>query len=298
MEFRAIEGSSFGIEVHGIDLARDISEPTITSLLDALYEHRVLVIKNQILDETEYLAFGHKIGTPDPHPVDHLRLRGFPEIEAVGNTQERDRDEAVRNGAAFWHSDQCYEANPASAIVFYALKMPKRGGETLIADMRAAYDDLDQATKERIDGLVVQHFYSASGGRYGETKAPPIKTKDQQDRLPPVRHYLALPHPLTGRRSLYAVCGFTTGIEGMAEDEAGELLEMLQAHALSPRYCYANKHQIGDITIIDQFQTLPSAVAIDFTTGSEDARLLWRLGIKNAPAVYKNDWNLQAPPSN
>ena len=296
MEIKAIGGSSFGVEVRGVDLSQYISDETITSILDALYEHRVIVIKHQDLDEGSYLAFGRKFGTPDPHPVDHLRLAGFPEIEAVGNTQERDKDEAVRNGAAFWHTDQCYEANPASAIMLYALKIPQAGGETLIADMRSAYGDLNQGLKDRIDRLVVRHFYSSTGGRYGDTKAPPIKTIAQEDRLPPVLHPLVLRHPVTGRKSLYAVTGFTTAIDGMADEEAAALLQTLKTHALGPKYVYSHRHAAGDITIIDQFQTLHSAVPIDRATGSQDARLLWRIGIKNAPGVLKDEWSLEAHP--
>ena len=296
MEIKAIGGSSFGVEVRGVDLSQYISDETITSILDALYEHRVIVIKHQDLDEGSYLAFGRKFGTPDPHPVDHLRLAGFPEIEAVGNTQERDKDEAVRNGAAFWHTDQCYEANPASAIMLYALKIPQAGGETLIADMRSAYGDLNQGLKDRIDRLVVRHFYGSTGGRYGDTKAPPIKTIAQEDRLPPVLHPLVLRHPVTGRKSLYAVTGFTTAIDGMADEEAAALLQTLKTHALGPKYVYSHRHAAGDITIIDQFQTLHSAVPIDRATGSQDARLLWRIGIKNAPGVLKDEWSLEAHP--
>jgi taurine dioxygenase len=291
MEFKAIEGTSFGAEVHGINLSRDTSDKTIKFLLDALYEHRAIVIKNQSLSAEGYLAFGRKIGTPEAHPLEHLRLAGFPEIEAIGNTQERDRDPAIRNGAAFWHTDQCYEQNPASMIILYSIQVPHQGGETMIADMRTAYDDLDQGTKDRIDQLVVHHLYSAGG--YGETKAPPIKTKNQEERLPPARHNLVLRHPVTERKSLYAVSGFATAIEGMLDDEAVDLLQNLTAHALRPQYQYTHRHAVGDITIIDLFQTLHSAVPIDLTTGNEDARLLWRLGIKNAPGIYANRWKLE-----
>lgn len=293
MNLEAIEGSSFGAALHGLELDREISDETIETVLDAVYEHRLIVIKNQALDEEAYLAFGRRLGTPDPHPVDHLRLAGFPEIEAVGNTEERDKDEAVRNGAAFWHTDQCYEAIPASAIMLYAIKMPQAGGETLIADMRGPYDDLDAQTKARIDALVVRHCYSSTGGPYGETKAPPIKTQTQQDRLPPVRHPLVMRHPVTGRKSLYAIAGFATAIDGMADDEAAELLQSLKTHALSPKYRYSHHHEVGDIAILDQFQTLHSAVPIGFTTGEADARLLWRIALKGAPDVLKDEWKLE-----
>lgn len=296
MEFKAIEGAAFGVEISGIDLSRDSSDESVTSILDLLYEHRVVVIKNQSLDEEGYLAFGRKTGTTDAHPLEHLRLAGFPEIEAIGNTQERNKDPAIRNGAAFWHTDQCYEQNPASIIILYARQVPQHGGETLVADMRAAYDDLDQETKDRIDQLVVRHLYSAGG--YGDMAAPPVKTKEQENRLPPVRHNLVLRHPVTGAKSLYAVSGFATAIEGMAEDEAVDLLQALKAHALKPQYQICRKHRVGDVTMVDQFQTLHSAIPIELSTGRKDARLLWRLGIKDAPSIYADRWKLEQPSPN
>ena len=109
-------------------------------------------------------------------------------------------------------------------------------------------------------------------------------------------HPLVLRHPVTGRKSLYAVTGFTTAIDGMADEEAAALLQTLKTHALGPKYVYSHRHAAGDITIIDQFQTLHSAVPIDRATGSQDARLLWRIGIKNAPGVLKDEWSLEAHP--
>ncbi len=296
MEVKSIVGSSFGAELHGLDLLSDVSDETIAFVLGTLFDHRVVVIKNQHLDEEAYLAFGRKLGTPVAHPLEHLRLAGFPEIEAIGNTQERDKDASVRNGAAFWHTDQCYEANPASIISLYARRTPCQGGETLISDLRAAYDDLDQDTKDQIDQLVVHHNYSAGGDGYGETSAPPIKTSDQADRLRPVRHRLVMQHPSTRQKSLYAVTGFATGIEGMTENESAHLLQSLKDHVLKPGYQFTHRHVTGDITLIDLFQTLHSAVPVEFSTSQADARLLWRLGIKNSPDALKNTWKLDLPP--
>ncbi len=297
MELKPIAGASFGVTVHGVDLATDLSDKTILALLQALYEHRIVVIKDQYLSEDAYLSFGQKIGKPDQHPLEHLRLAGYPEIEAIGNTQERDKDERVRNGATFWHSDQVYEQNPVSIISLYTVAMPEKGGETLLCDLYGAYEELDQATKERIDGLVVKHHYTAGGDSYATAAAPPLRTKEQQDKMAPVRHPLVLSHPHTGRKSLYAVTGFATGIEGMADEEAGELLRMLKEHVLKTDYTYKHRYDINDVTLIDQFQTLHCALPIGFTTGSHDARLLWRLGIKDAPAILADDWRLTPPPT-
>ena len=79
----------------------------------------------------------------------------------------------------------------------------------------------------------------------------------------------------------------------MADDDAAALLQALKTHALGPKYRYSHHHLIGDIAIIDQFQTLHSAVPIDFTTGEADARLLWRIALKGAPGVLKDEWKME-----
>lgn len=287
--------SAFGAEIRGLDIGHELSDAVVGEILDALYAHRFLVIKNQRLDEARYLAFGRRLGRPVAHPLDHLRMPGWPEIEPIGNVNEKDRDAAVRNGAAFWHTDQSYEAEPASMIVLYALEMPEVGGETLIADMRSAYEDLDHGTRSRIDSLVVRHAYEAAQGGDGEERAIPIRTQEQRARLPAVRHYLALPHPVTGTRSLYAVAGFTCGVEGMADVEASALLEELKAHALRPRCVRRHRHEVGDVLVIDTLQTLHAALPSEFARGKRDARLLWRLGIKGPPKLRVREWRWRAP---
>ena len=122
-------------------------------------------------------------------------MSGFPEIEVIGNTQPKDREEATQERAAFWHTEHAYEADPISSLMFYPIKVPRVGGETWIADMRSAYDDLDEEVKTRIDGLIVKHDYLEAQGGDGETNASPIKTAEQAARVPPVRHYLAPPTP-------------------------------------------------------------------------------------------------------
>ena len=285
LDIRPIADATFGVEIHGLDLRRDLGDETMREIVNALHDHRMLIIKEQDLDEESYLAFGREMGRPDAHPLDHLRMPGYPELEPIGNTNEKDRDERTRYGAAFWHTDQSYEADPASAIILYAVKVPRSGGETFIADMRTAYEDLDAEHKARIDDLVVQHDYQAARDSDGESKPMPIKTEAQAARLPPVRHYLAPAHPATTRRSLYAVTGFASGIEGMAPADAKALLGELKSHALQSRYIYERKHVVGDITVLDTLQTLHAGPRMEFATGEDDARLLWRIAVKGAPRI-------------
>ena len=295
LDLRPYATPAFGAEIHGLDLAGDLPDSLMGEILDALYAHRIVVIKNQGLDEAQYLDFGRRLGRPVAHALDHLRMPGWPEIEPIGNVNEKDRDAAVRNGAAFWHTDQSYEAEPASMIVLYALEMPEDGGETLIADMRSAWEDLDGDTRSRIGSLVVRHAYEAARGGDGEERAIPVRSQEQRARLPAVRHYLAPPHPVTRARSLYAVTGFACGVEGMDDDEAGTLLDALKAHALRPRYVRRHRHEVGDVLLIDTLQTLHAALPSEFARGAHDSRLLWRLGIKGAPKVRERAWRRSGP---
>ncbi len=296
LQFKPIEESTFGVEVQGLDLRETLDAGTVREIVDNLHEHRVVIIKNQHLDQASYLAFSRLLGRPDIHPLDYAHMPGFAEIETIGNTQPKDRERAVRNGAAFWHTEHAYEANPISSLMFYAIKVPLVGGETWVADMRAAYDDLDDELKTRIEGLIVKHDYLAARGGDGETQAAPIKTEEQAARVPPVRHYLAPPHPATGRKSLYAVTGFVYGIHGMENDEAFELLARLKAHALQPCYLYKRLHVVGDIMLLDTLQTLHRGTQLDFTTGEQDARLLWNIAVKGSPESCVSNWRPCEPP--
>ena len=295
-EFKPIEEASFGVEVAGSDLSTDLDARAISEIVHALHEHRVVIIKGQQLDQERYLAFSRRLGRPDIRPLDYVHMPGHPEIEPIGNTSEKDREETVRNGAAFWHTENAYEANPISTLLFYAIKVPRVGGETWVADTRGAYDELDDETKARVEGLIVKHDYLAAQGSEGEHRAAPLKTEEQAARVLPVRHYLAPSHPYTGRKSLYAVTGFAYGIEGMPDDEALELLAELKAHSLQPRFLYKRKHIVGDIMILDTLQTLHRGTRLEFTTGEHDARLLWIIVLKGPPECCTSNWRPCEPP--
>ena len=117
-------------------------------LSEMLYTHRVIVIRDQHLGKDDYLEFGRAWGNPIPHVLDHLRMPGYPEMMTVGNTEKKDEVEAVRNGTALWHTDQSYEAVPASATMLYSIKVPAVGGETQICNMVAAYQDLEPSVQD------------------------------------------------------------------------------------------------------------------------------------------------------
>jgi taurine dioxygenase len=275
---------SFGVEIVGLDVAR-AGEAELRALIETLYAERLVVLREQKLTKEQYLAFGRRMGEPIPHVLDHLRMPGFPELMAVGNTEEKDRKEEIRNGAAFWHTDQSYEAVPASLTMLYAIQVPERGGETMFADCARAYDALSPEMKARIEGLEARHFYGAGSGKDGEKIAAPIVSEEQERKVPPVHHLIARPHPVTGRKALYAPAGTAFAVKGMADEAGRELLTELKNHALKAEFRTMHKYRVGDLAIWDTWQTLHSAVPIDVPRGEEEKRLLWRISARGRSAA-------------
>lgn len=279
----------FGAAVHGLDLNVVANAPdVIDALVDQLHQNRLLVIKHQKLDMQNYVTFGHQWGEPIIHVVKDIRSDACPEVALVGNVGERQRAEPLRLAAAFWHTDQAYEAVPASATMLYCVMAPETGGETMLTDTIAAYDGLSDAMKQRLDGLVGLHAYGAASGRNGEYDARASLTDEQRRNVNVVRHPIVLRHPFTGRRSLYAVAGTSFGIEGIDESAAQELLGELKRHALKPEFRYNHKYEVGDLAIWDTYATMHSAVPIAHADDDpHNARLLWRISCRGEPATVK-----------
>ena len=290
VEVIPIQNAAHGANLRGIDLNKTITSSLMKSLTDALYEHRVIIIKDQKLTKARYLEFGRLWGTPIPHVLDHMRMPGYPELLAVGNTEEKDSSSDIRNGAALWHTDQSYERQPASATMLYSILVPSIGGQTKLADMSAAYDALDDKTKEKIDLLEVAHLYGAGKLLDDEFKANPLKTRDQVNRIPSCYHPLVLRHPVTGRKSLYATGQSSFAIKGMEEAEARELLWKLKLHAIQDRFVYSHSYEVGDLAIFDTLSTMHSAVPIEKANANDarTKRLLWRISVRGLPLIYKN----------
>jgi taurine dioxygenase len=270
----------FGVAVRGLDLRTGADADTMRRLVGLLHEHRIVAISGQSLTQDQYLAFGRQWGRPHAHVLTHKRMPGYPEMMTVGNTFKRAANDAP---AVFWHTDQSYEAEPASCTMLYAIMAPEVGGETAFADMVAAYEALDDATKRRIAPLEAVHLYGAASGRDGENRASAMISDEQRRSAPPVAHPIVLRHPVTGRKALYAVAGTPFAIRGMPDDEAERLLRDLKQHALQPRFAYKYKYSVGDIAIWDTFATLHSATPIAPATGPRDSRLLWRISCKGLP---------------
>ncbi len=264
-----------GAEVHGIDLAAPMSADTFAAIRAAFNRHMLLRFPAQTLDEAALVAFSRRFGDLQIHVLDEYRHPRFPEIYVLSNVDRATGRTTGRHpdlGTLVWHSDLSFQRRPALATILYGIEVPRTGGETLFADLAAAFDALDDATKRWIAGLRAIHDLDYSRQRAG---APPM-TAAQRVEAPPADHPLVRTHPETGRKGLY-ISHHISRIDGLAESESRALLAELMAHATSERFVYANRWQSGDVLIWDNRATMHRATEYD---AAEERRVIHRTVVK------------------
>jgi taurine dioxygenase len=272
--FRSL--SPFGVETSGIDLSTPLTDAEFAELERAFYANQVLALRAQNITAARFMDFARRIGPPQPHVIDQFHHPEDANILILSNVKENGRPTGLQDAGSYFHTDYSYMAVPARATTLYSRVVPRVGGDTLFANQLAAYDDLSDAMKKRIAPLLAIHHY---GNRHdvnetSRTAASPL-SGDQKAKMPVITHRIARPHPVTGRKALYAVSGSSFGIVGMPETEARDLLDELAAHATQPKYQLRFKYGVGDIVVWDNAALLHSATLTD----PGDPRTLWRITI-------------------
>ncbi|HET9207257.1 MAG TPA: TauD/TfdA family dioxygenase [Burkholderiaceae bacterium] len=268
----------FGIEAGGVDLSQ-LSDAQFRELERAFYAHQVLAVRAQSLTPQQFASFARRIGPPQPHVIDQFHHPADPNILILSNVKVNGQPTGLQDAGSYFHTDYSYLQVPARATTLYSRVVPKVGGDTLFANQIAAYDDLSDAMKKRIDPLLAIHHYGNRNDidEKSRTAASPL-TAEQKAKMPLITHRVARPHPVTGRKALYAVSGSSFGIVGMPDDEARDLLDELAAHSTQPKYQLRFKYGVGDVVVWDNAALLHSATLID----PGDARTLWRITLLEA----------------
>src|ERR1700723_3510720 len=190
-------GPRIGVEVSGVDL-KTLDEAGFAPIYQAWLDHNVLVVTGQELTIHEFLAYSRRFGIVSPHPSKSTRHPDLPEITMLGTGKfnaDGSLNQAIyRRGAEGWHTDGAYDAVPFKATQLYALAIPSTGGDTLFANMYAAYAALPERLKQRLEGRMGAFTY---GGRRKHRELLNQEDRDWQ----PVFHPIIRTHPETGRKS-------------------------------------------------------------------------------------------------
>jgi alpha-ketoglutarate-dependent sulfate ester dioxygenase len=250
-----------GAEVFGLDLRRPLEGPTQAAVRAALLTHKVLVFRDQAIDDAQQIAFSRTFGRVTPaHPIRN-GLADTPEI--MENVLTRDRDEyagfeidldhplrpALRPRAPVgWHIDITFVSNPTSITLLRGVEIPEFGGDTLFANLEALYQSLSPSLQGYLDTLQAIHARDdAAVGR------PPKPRFDGREPGPfAALHPLVRVHPETGAKHLFLATGFVKAIHGLRPRESAALLDFLNAELAGRADLHARvRWNPGDLVVWD-----------------------------------------------
>jgi taurine dioxygenase len=236
--------ATIGAEIAGVDLADALSDETIAAIRQALLDWKVIFFRDQHrLGRDEHVAFGRRFGELEVHPLTP-EGQDHPEVFVLPSGGER-------RAPGLWHSDVTWRPEPSMGSILRSVKLPPVGGDTLWADMHAAYDLLDDRVKTDIDGLIGLHDYTRV---FGALQLPVVQEKMRAEH-PTVEHPIVRTHPETRRKAIYVNAAFTCGIKGMDESEARPLLRRLERQAWLPDVQCRFRWQPGSVAFWDNRAT-------------------------------------------
>jgi len=218
-----------GAEIDGVDLRRPISDDLCGTIRQALLDHKVLFFRNQDITTEQHLDFARRFGALEVHPFAPQKP-GYPEILAITH----DRDHPGRENT--WHSDVTWRQEPSLGSILRSLEIPPMGGDTLFADMAAAYDELPDDVKEKIEGKRAMHDFENFRRGMRKKGASEAEIEAFNQKYPAPEHPIVRTHPETGKRAIYVNAAFTKYIVGMDKAESDALLSYLYARAAIPEY--------------------------------------------------------------
>ena len=246
--YRTIEvapvAGALGAEIHGVDLATGLTAETVAGIRRAWLEHLVVFFRDQSLDADAFMAFARTVGEPVEYPF-VKGIDGYPEIIAVAKLPH----ETVNFGGV-WHSDTAYLDRPPMATMLVAREVPPFGGDTMFANLYAAYAALSPGLRAVLDPL-----------RAVNTSAMADVSKTREDRIKDrgadaLREYVAehpvvRTHPETGRRALYVNPAHTERFVDMTVEESRPLLQHLFEVAVRPEHTVRFRWEVGSLALWD-----------------------------------------------
>src|SRR4051794_18810065 len=258
-------------EVSGVGLRAPLSRSDVEAIEAGMDRYAVLVFHDQNISDEQQIAFSRNFGeienSAGGNVIKPHEKRLHPLMNDVSNLGEDhrplardDRRRMFNLGNQLWHSDSSFRAIPAKYSILSGRIVSTEGGNTEFAEMRAAYDALDEATKKEIENLICEHSLINSRGTLGFTELTP----DEIAMFRPVRQRLVRTHPVTGRKSLY-LSSHAGSIVGWPVPEARAFLRDLNEHATQPAFVYAHKWRRFDLVMWDNRQTMHRVRRFDDT---------------------------------
>jgi alpha-ketoglutarate-dependent 2,4-dichlorophenoxyacetate dioxygenase len=278
---------AFGAEVSGVDISKPLDEAVQREIREVQARWGVTVWRNTGLDDESHVAFsrifGHlEVAKHNGRKVRYTREELFDagNLDGEGNIITNEMVRLHKKGDRLWHTDSSFMPMRSAFSLLLCHEAPPVGGATWFADTRGAYDDLPQAMKDRIEGLVAEHslWWSRKMAGY------PF-TEEDIDGRPSARHPLVHIHEGSGRKTLY-IAAHARDIVGMDREEGRALLRELIEFATQPKYVFSVTYRPGDMVIWDDLCSMHKGGEFDELNHRRDMR---RTTVREGPPPAQPD---------
>ena len=218
-------GATIGAELTGIDLTGDLPPSAVDEIASAVADYKVVFFRGQAFTPAQHVAFARNFGELEVHPFIPSNTEE-PELVRF----EKDADTTGYENQ--WHHDVTWRECPSKATILRAIEVPDVGGDTLFADMYAAYEVLHADVKAEIDGLEAIHDFVQAFGR----NVPEDRMAEMRERYPEATHPAVCTHELTGRPYLYLNRTFVNRFAGQTRPESVDRLDRICRMTDTPEY--------------------------------------------------------------
>ena len=273
--------SACGAQIKGVDLTKELSEPTVRAIKEAWAKHLVLVFRGQSIDQEQQLRFASYFGDLGSRRKAPEALRSRAEgiyqdnekVLLVSNIKVNGKSIGAFGEGEFWfHIDSGYTARPYKYTFLYALELPSTGGNTLFSNMYKAYAAVPPELKEKLKGKKALHVHEYK-------RAEKADISQDLGAIPHAYHPVFTTHPDTGRKTLFVDRLMTSRIEGLDGAESDVILEQLYAIGERPEFIYEHVWKLGDFLMWDNRCTIHART--DFP--KHERRLLRRCTVEGEP---------------
>ena len=220
---------TIGGELLGVDLREDLTAEIKDLIYEALLVYKVIFFRDQELTTDQHIHFSKNFGDLEVHPFAPFK-EGYPEVLKITHNEKSPGRENL------WHSDVTWRKEPSLGSVLRMLEKPENGGDTLFSDMYAAYDDLSDEVKQKLEGAVAVHDFVGFRKRLIKEGKTPKEIDAFNKKFPMPEHPVFRTHPDTGKKVIYVNRAFTQYIKGWEENESKDMLDFLYSRASTPEY--------------------------------------------------------------
>ena len=265
--------NALGASITGIDLSKPLGDDAFGIVHSAMLEHLVLVFPDQELTDEEQVEFTLRFGDLPDRGVHSRGTKADDQLHKsvmlVSNIRENGEViGSIPDGEMFFHTDGSYEEAPYRYTLLYAIEVPKNGGDTLFANMYAAYETLPDDLKELLADIDAEHGFYA-GPDVTEEMRIALRVTGHSGSA---RHPALIRHEESSRTVLYVSRMLTRRLIGLGEDRGRDLLFRLFDHSERAENVYRHVWTPGDLVMWDNRCT--NHARTDFSAG--ERRLLRR----------------------